>query len=123
MFGRNKYTILPLTTMNHKTTSLLAALALAILLQACDCWPYGDGIVIDSSTRRPLDSVSIKAYLSEVASDHLRSEMTTDSTGTFQSSGGNTGFCKDLIIVFTKPGYRQQTFSNPLKDTIRLVKE
>lgn len=123
MSGRTRYKTLLCSMMPHKITFLLAALALAILLPACDCWPYGDGIVIDSSTHRPLGDVSVKAYLSEVASDRLRSEMTTDSTGTFQSSGGNTGFCKDLIVVFTKPGYRQQTYTNPLKDTIRLVKE
>ena len=94
-----------------------------LLLTSCDCWNTAEGIIVDSTTGQPMDSVVVKSYINKVRERSFNMEMITDSTGYFYGSTGNTGRCTDLIIEFSKEGYKTNYFSNPSIDTIELVKE
>ena len=93
------------------------------LLNSCDCWTSGNGVVIDKITNKPLDSVIAKSYIDNVKDDSYVCEMYSDTNGKFYGSTGNTGSCQDLVIVLSKTGYKSATITNPQKDTIRLEKE
>lgn len=106
-----------------KNKSIFGLIYFCFILVSCDCWTEGSGIVIDSITKIPLDSVVAKSYIKEVADKRYRSEMLTDSTGKFDGSTGNTGRCVDLVIELTKSGYYTRTITNPENDTIQLIKK
>lgn len=96
---------------------------LGIIVTSCDCWRFGSGVVVDRHTNKPLDSVFAKSYVHKIDTSSYRSTMSTDSTGQFSGSTGNTGFCQDLVIELSKNGYYTQTVTNPTKDTIRLQRK
>lgn len=89
---------------------------------SCDCWTDGNGVVVDSITKQPLDSVIAKSYVEEVNANSFYYEMITDSTGQFEGTTGNTGNCKDLVIELSKIGYIDVTITNPIDDTIKMSK-
>lgn len=93
----------------------------------CDCVVDGNGIVVDSETNLPLDSVVVKSYVDKVKNSTCESEMITDSTGKFSGSTGLTGGgfsgCPDLVVELSKNGYLTTSFTNPYNDTVKLIKE
>ena len=98
---------------------------LSILCSSCDCISEGHGVVVDSATSLPLDSVVAKSYMDKVRDNAYEGEMVTDATGEFTGSTGLTGGvfgCPDLVIEFSKTGYETKAVTNP-NDTIRLVKK
>ena len=96
---------------------------LLFLLTGCDCWNCGNGIVVDSVTLKPVEGVTAKSFVRKVSDKSLYTEMVTDSTGKFEGTTGNTGFCQDLIIELSKTGYKTTTIRNPNEITVRLEKE
>ena len=84
-----------------KRLKILIPIKLILILSSCDCWTDINGTVYDSETQTPLDSVQIKSFENGL----LKNEMMTDSTGKYYGSTGNTGFCKDLEVQFSKEGY------------------
>jgi hypothetical protein len=96
-----------------------------ITLTSCDCITEGYGVVVDSDTNLPLDSVVAKSYINKVKAHAYEGEMLTDETGTFSGSTGLTGGffgCPNLVVEFSKNGYNTLEVTNP-HDTIRLIKK
>jgi 5-hydroxyisourate hydrolase-like protein (transthyretin family) len=101
-------------------------LGLIISFYSCDCLRQGTGIVMDSITDQPLDSVQIEAYLVNNAKTLFIKKVYTDTTGSFDI---RTGFlvkdeCKmGLILVFSKTGYRHMVIKDPKNASILMLKE
>lgn len=85
----------------------------AVSLTSCEGYRSVHGIVKDKTTSLPIDSVFCKALTSDA-------QFYTDSSGKFglkNRMGGCVPHCKDIIIQFTKKGYKDLTLTNPT-DTI-----
>ena len=101
----------------------VTAVYLLFLQISCDRWNCGNGIVVDSITLKPVKGVTAKSFGRKVSDKSYYVEMETDSTGKFEGTTGNTGFCHDLIIELSKTGYKTTTIRNPKDITVRLEKE
>lgn len=101
---------------------LLATLSLIIFV-ACNCETFGDGIVLDANTNKPVSGVIVKSYIEKSVPSFV-SEMITDSTGIYTGTTGKTkgGFagCKDLLLEFHKEGYSMSKAYNPQSETVYL---
>jgi len=68
----------------------------------------------------PLDSVNVNVVTGS-------KKIYTDSTGKFKVCNGMGGCmfgCKDIIVEFSKNGYKTQTVENPVPDiTVLLEKQ
>jgi len=109
--------------LNKHRLRIIFALTLSFQITSCDCWTFGDGVVVDSITNLPLDSVSAKSFIEYVNDQPPVMEFITDSTGVFEGTTGNTGKCRDLIIELSRKGYTTKIVVNPNYDTIRMTKE
>jgi hypothetical protein len=107
--------------MNRKIKLLLISVFSLLALMGCDCWTNGEGIVIDFNTNLALDSVTVKSFVEDLDNEPRR-EMITDSSGQYFATTGNTGFCRDLVVEFSKNGYKTLMIRNPNNDTIKLSK-
>jgi hypothetical protein len=101
-----------------------ASILLLLTLASCDCYRTAEGIIVDSQTKAPIAEVQLvnDADFEQQQTDNL---ATSDSLGHFEYadvSGGMFG-CPDLILVYSKPGYRttRVNVSNG-SDTILLEK-
>ena len=98
---------------------IITTLIFIISLSSCDCWNDGNGVIYDAQNNEPLDSVLVESYVEE---SYLNGTMYTDTTGEFWGSTGNTGRCKDLHIILSKPGYKTKTIINPNNLNVYLEK-
>ncbi len=78
-------------------------------ITSCDCFRQVQGIVIDSETHLPIDSVIVTDV--EIA-DSLRSldsVIYTDSLGSFNYTSMSAGLfgCPKVLLVFEKKGYEK----------------
>lgn len=90
-----------------KKTGFLAAAVL--FLQACEGYRCADGTVIDKTTDLPMDSVYIEVLTGSQT-------IYTDSSGKFDvcnQFGGCVPHCKDIMVRFSKNGYKTVTLNNP----------
>ena len=92
-------------------------LILIFFLFSCEGSRCGEGIVKDSSSNQPIDSVFCKVT-------NGNNSMYTDSIGKFNLCGDFGGCmpCKDITIEFSKKGYISQETTNP-DNTIILLKK
>ncbi len=85
----------------------------------CEAYRCGEGVVVDQSKNLPLDSVFCKVTTGSQT-------IYTDSTGMFEVYnlfGGCLFGCKDIIIEFSKPGYKTIFKTNEeVRGTIYLEK-
>ena len=105
---------------------ILFAFLIIFSMNGCDCITDGNGVVVDSETNLPLDSVVAKSYIDYGKRKSYENEMTTDSLGNFTGSTKMTGGffgCPDLEIELSKSGYITKKVTNPYSDTIKLIKE
>lgn len=106
--------------------ALATLVCLTLTISSCDCITEGNGVILDSDTNNPLDSVAVKFYINKAKSDFYESEMLTDSTGAFYGSTGLTGgginSCPDLVIEISKTGYLTEQITNPNNDTIYMTR-
>src|SRR4051812_27709420 len=77
---------------------------ITIVLVSCDCFQKASGIVLDKSTGRPLQNVSIRKYRPGDTTSLNSYRVITDSTGAFEYSAvsGGIGRCPDLVLFFSK---------------------
>lgn len=90
-----------------------------IMIVSCEGYRCGEGIVYDSQTNLPLDSVLCKVSKGD-------EKVYTDSTGKYNLCnpfGGCVPDCPDIVIEFSKTGYKSQKVTNPNKSDIYLEKE
>src|SRR5690606_40325289 len=84
-------------------------LGVVFSLFGCEGSKFGNGIVYDSSSSQPLDSVKYK----RTDSDFIQY---TDSLGKWAVEGpfgGCNPECMDFSVDFSKDGYKMQTLVNP----------
>ncbi|MDH5597644.1 MAG: hypothetical protein OEY34_00885 [Cyclobacteriaceae bacterium] len=103
--------------------NLLFFCLFGLSITGCDCWKGAHGIVMDNHTKKPLDSVLVKSYINTIDLSNFTYEMETDSTGEYFGTTGNTGICKDLVMVFSKEAYQEYKIINPQSDTIWMEKK
>src|SRR5664279_375571 len=114
--------------MNIKIGIRTVCILFALFTVSCECEKEGIGIVVDSKTKLPVDSVLYNCYsINKVGRKRLEQKKYTDTLGIF---GGTTGLvgagcdkCQDLEIEFSKFGYKNTSVTNPVNDTILLEKE
>ena len=97
-----------------RTTILFTTL---LILSSCEGYKCADGIVKDNISKIPLDSVYIKVVSGSKT-------MFTDTTGRFEicnNMGGCMFGCKEIIVEFSKSGYKTQALQNPDPDLTILL--
>lgn len=85
---------------------------------ACEGFSTAKGLICDLKTKKPI--VSIKCHV-------LSGTETcyTDVSGYYEVSnefGGCIPKCKEIIVEFSKNGYKTKRITNPVSDTIYLEK-
>lgn len=88
---------------------LLTLLLTAAIFYACDCPQQAKGIVLDKATHLPIQNVSI--YKTEKIEDSSYAyNRYTNERGAFiyHSISGGACNCPDLILYFTKEGYKTE---------------
>jgi hypothetical protein len=86
----------------------------ASLLASCEGARCADGYVKDKSSGQLLDSVYVNVVTGAT-------QVYTDSTGEFKvcnQFGGCVPRCHDIMIEFSKQGYKQVTIENPNKGVV-----
>jgi hypothetical protein len=106
---------------SHGLGQFIACILIMILgltiLYGCEGYNCGEGIVYDSKTKLPLDSV--------LCISNGGDKIYTDTTGKFNLCGpfgGCVNGCPKLEIDFTKKGYKSQKITKEFK-SIYLEKE
>ena len=110
--------------MKNKYTSKLmicVTMFVATFFISCDCFVHIQGVVIDSKTRLPIDSVLVKENVSCDICD--REDIYTDSLGIFEYVSMVGGFCPRSSLSFEKEGYKTKTkkYRNYYKDIVTVV--
>src|SRR5689334_3471425 len=88
---------------------LFAAVLFTMLLTACEGFRCAKGIVLDKDTHRLLDST----YIEVLTADRI---VYTDTSGAFDvcnRMGGCVPHCKDILVRFSKKGYKTMERENP----------
>ena len=96
---------------------IFGLIGLIAFVCSCEGYKCGEGMVKDSLSKKPLDSVFCK-----VSNGH--NEMYTDTTGKFNlcNDFGGCMPCKDVTIEFSKKGYSTVITTNPDNSIIFLKK-
>lgn len=98
-------------------TLLIVCLSLPIL-SGCEGYRCGNGIIKDALTGQAIDSVLVNAI-------SAKKTMYSDSSGRFRICnhlGGCITKCKDIMIEFSKDGYKTITLQNP-DDSVEVLLE
>ena len=106
------------TKMNF-LKSFLLSLTLILFFSSCEGYRCADGIIYDSETQLPLDSVKCVALTGSIT-------VYSDSTGFYSLCNNFSGCvpdCPDLQVEYSKFGYKTKTRTNPNKDDIYLERE
>jgi hypothetical protein len=92
---------------------LISAACLALV--SCDCMQDVRSVVVDKQTRKPLSNVVVSKSEKENPQDPLARKEYTDDSGRFHftSISGGLGGCPDLVLYFTKPGYKTSKMRFP----------
>lgn len=101
-------------------------LLFAVITTGCDIIYFGDGIVVDEFTKKPIDSVRVEAFLVSRHKVYFVDQVITDSTGHFSVGTGPLGADgaeMDFMIILSKPGYYNLVLNAPKDETVFLVKE
>ena len=106
--------------MNQILAKGITMLIFGITFISCDCRQNVSGKVLDSETKKPIDSV----YVHKINKDYGKY---TSENGIFEinaTSGGLFG-CPAMKIVLTKKGYEQkiEEIENSKSKTIFLIKK
>ncbi len=79
-----------------------------LIFSSCDCIQQATGVVFDRQTKEPIDKVALGKYEKEDPNNSYSKRRLTDKNGLFDyhsTSGGLSG-CPDLILYFSKSGYK-----------------
>jgi len=104
--------------------SIVAVVALWLLVSGCQKIISGTGYVYDKSTRLPLQGATVNAYLGSPTADASFMTTQTDAKGSYYVHSqpySCTGTCPDLYVSISKSGYQGQYVKNPHNDTTYLV--
>ena len=88
--------------MRVRLKNLIGLACILIILTACEGSSSAKGVVKDKETNLPLDSVTCTVTSGEM-------QVVTDSTGKYDvhnNMGGCVGGCKDIVVEFSRNGYK-----------------
>ena len=109
--------------MRHLILIIITSLTFA----SCDCVQQVTGIVLDRQTKEPIRNVSLGKYEREDTGNSFSRRIYSDDSGRFNYRSVSGGFrdCPDLVLYFSKPGYKtaEMTFDSfTHNDTVFLDK-
>lgn len=88
--------------MRIRLKNLIGLVSLVIIFTACEGSSSAKGVVKDKETNLPLDSVTCTVTSGEM-------QIVTNSTGEYDvhnNIGGCVGGCKDIVVEFSRNGYK-----------------
>jgi len=90
--------------MRHLTLFIITSLTLA----SCDCVQQATGIILDRQTKKPIRNVLLGKYEKEDTANSFSRRVSSDDSGHFnyRSVSGGIRHCPDLVLYFSKPGYK-----------------
>jgi hypothetical protein len=105
----------------HKSIWYLSMIILPVLiaLNSCEGMKCATGFVYDAESNEPLDSVFCSALTGT-------DKQFSDSSGHYSvcnNFGGCVPHCPDIVVEYSKTGYKTKNITNPNKDNIYLEKE
>src|SRR5690348_1501717 len=80
-----------------------------VALTACDCYQAADGIVLDNTTKEPLDNVALGKYVAEDTANPFTRRVFTEQ-GRFHYTSVGGGSC-EFDLYFSKDGYETAKIS------------
>ena len=86
-----------------------AAFFCVTLLASCEGYMCGEGIISDSQTNQPLDSVFCKVLTGE----EIQYSDSLGHYGVCNRFGGCVPSCPDIVVEFSKAGYKTKKVTNP----------
>ena len=101
------------------TKAAFLLLIIATFITACEGFRSARGIVKDKATSKPLDSVACAVITGQTT-------FITDSSGKFDvqnAMGGCIPDCKDIVVQFSKRGYKTLEVTNPTDSVFFLEKQ
>ena len=90
-----------------------------VSIYSCEGYRCGNGIVKDKVTNLPFDSVLCTVLTGT-------NKVYTDCKGMFEvcnNFGSCASGCKDIVIEFSKNGYRSTRIENPAQDEIIFLEQ
>jgi hypothetical protein len=103
-----------------RSVSFLILITILFLFSyGCEGYRCAGGVISDSMTHKPLDSVLCKVVTGS-------NKVYSDSTGKYEvcnNFGGCVPKCPDIEVEFSKTGYLTKIIKNPNKDNIYLDKD
>lgn len=103
----------------NRFTVLFVFISIFIFLESCEGYRCAEGTVVDKSTNHPLDSVLVEVKKGSQS-------MYTDTTGKFDVCNPFAGCvpkCKDIMVTFSKSGYKSIIIINPGRKEIVYMEE
>jgi hypothetical protein len=89
-----------------KIKTIIIIVFVVTLFISCDCLVHIQGVVVDSKTRLPIDSVLVKGDVYCYTCD--LEDIYTDSLGHFEYNSMVGGFCPKSTLSFEKEGYEKK---------------
>lgn len=100
-------------------SKILLSFSVLFLLASCEGYRMAHGTVMDSVTKQPLDSVYCFCFTADRG-------MYTDTTGYYEASnymGSCVPRCRDIVIRFSKAGYKNLELVNPTDTLVYMEKQ
>jgi len=104
--------------MKRKFIYFTLLISYYILFIGCEGYSCAEGVILDVTDKKLLDSVLCKVITGS-------EQLYTDSSGTYavcNNFGGCIPDCLDIVVEFSKTGYKTIRLENPEKDSIYLEK-
>ncbi|MBI3220756.1 MAG: hypothetical protein HYZ44_14675 [Bacteroidetes bacterium] len=100
----------------NKKVLFVMVITLALMISGCEGYRCAGGVIQDAQTKEPMDSVLCKVISG--------TEMQyTDSTGAYSVCNKFTSCvpdCADIVVQYTRKGYKTKTLTNPTEKVIYL---
>jgi hypothetical protein len=96
----------------------LYQLFLITLLTGCDAVQQKSGVILNSSTRQPLEGVAISKYEQEDTANSFTKRIYSDENGQFEYR--SVGMTNSFELFFMKEGFKTNKIKNEDSDTILL---
>ncbi len=100
--------------MKTVLNTLITATLCLLLLPGCEGYRCAKGVVRDKLTGQVLDSVLVNA----ISGDKQSYTGANGKFGICNPLGGCMAHCKDIMVEFSKAGYKTITLQNPADSVV-----
>jgi hypothetical protein len=85
------------------------------VLTSCDCYRDASGVVLDKQTLQPVAGVGVGKFETEDPENPRSRKEHSNDSGQYQYTdiSGGLGGCPDLVLYFTRPGYKTSKMRFP----------